>query len=163
MAAQYFSMNTQAMVDISEMSDRHLENAIAVVAENRHSTFRNHGPTHCCLVLEQNARLKKVNGLLRMEADLANLLPDGRKEVSSEDLPRKKKLATTAALYKIAQHGRVSADEIRAYFTERSINMPGSVLSQVFKDRRFEKIGFKKSTDRLARGRWINVWTVKAA
>lgn len=163
MATQYFSMKRQAMVNITDMNDLRLQNAIDVIAENRHSTYRNQGPTHCSLLVEQNARLKKKNGLLKLAADLDNLLPDGRKEVSDDLLPGKKVLATAVALQKISQHGRVSADEMRTFFTEAGINMPGSVLSQVFKNRRFEKIGSKKSSDPLARGRWINVWTVKAA
>jgi hypothetical protein len=63
------------------------------------------------------------------------------------------------ALKHIGYHGRISADTLRDIIRMKGIPLDGAVLPNVFRDKRFEQIGYHRSTWPGARGRFINIWS----
>tara|TARA_R110000772_G_scaffold267971_3_gene393561 strand:+ start:5697 stop:6239 length:543 start_codon:yes stop_codon:yes gene_type:complete len=63
------------------------------------------------------------------------------------------------ALELIKKHGRVSADQLRKDLEDSGYKVSGQALTHVFRDDRFEQVGYRRSSWAGARGRYINNWT----
>jgi hypothetical protein len=63
------------------------------------------------------------------------------------------------ALDYIKLHGRVSADQLRRRIERSGYHVDGQTLTHVFRDKRFEQVGYRRSSFAGAKGRFINNWT----
>ena len=167
----YYSTKQKTYVQIEEMATPHIANAIRKIRSGTHS-FYTAGSDYKLIELllelekrntEQLAELKEQVANLGYRAQLAErriaaALPvrEGYTASLLSDLRR-------VALNVIRDKGLVTADTLRHAWGQRSfLGLPvadiGPALPYVFRDKRFKKIGFLRSTFPQNKGRFINVW-----
>lgn len=153
---QYFSEKRESFIYIKDMPDQHLQNAITNIQRGTHSQYGPRGAKISELLTEQVTRLKRRLSVIE-KVNKARLT--GRQEVPQSRRKTLLALSREIALSLIGLHGHVSADMVRSNLEQQGINVPGSIMSHIFKSRQFSRIGFRRSEDKAACGRYVNVWT----
>jgi hypothetical protein len=160
------------------MNTQHILNAINKVRSGTHFYYHSEDNVLVALLMEletRNAskmaelqesvdRLKELNVALAYGAKV-NATRDHFPVLSYAKLDDLRAVALNVAKEK----GLVTADTLRVAYANatRFMGLPqadvGPYLPYVFRDKRFKKIGFLRSTFPANKGRFINVWTHTAA
>jgi hypothetical protein len=176
MTNMYRSAKNRQFIGIEDMHTSHILNAVKKVRSGTHFWYHSEDPVLISLLLELENRNEVQLKELRDQVDyLANLR---RQEIRVSPFTEKAPVSRgtlgelrSIALRLIKERGLVTADTLRDAYRESSIQsflgLPvadiGPALPYVFRDKRFKKIGFLRSTFGPNNGRFINVWGSAAA
>jgi hypothetical protein len=167
-------------VHIHEMHTHHILNAVKKVRSGTHFYYTDEDAVLISLLLELEKRnTTQLATLQKTVEDLTRLRVQETKEnLATPVLHTKPPVSRnilgelrSIALKLIKERGLVTADTLRseykvssiAQFLGRPSEDIGSALPYVFRDKRFQKIGFLRSTFGPNNGRFINVWGSAAA
>jgi hypothetical protein len=177
MLTRYRSAKNRQFIVIEDMHTQHLLNAIKKVRSGTHFWYHNEDPILISLLTElehrnaqQLAELQTVvDSYKRRQVDLRDHVgPTLHKAPVSRNILGELR---SIALRIIKERGLVTADTLRSEYAGSSVEsflgLPvsdiGPALPYVFRDKRFKKIGFLRSTFGPNNGRFINVWGSAAA
>ena len=177
MTGVYRSAKNHQFISIMDMHTEHILNAIKKVRSGTHYYYHQEDGVLIALLLELEGRnqrqLAELRGTVELLSDLR--LQAARKGVASRPVATQAYTRNllndlrNIALTVVREKGLVTADTLREAYrrSHRFLNLPtseiGGILPYVFRDRRFKKIGFLRSTFGPNNGRFINVWGASAA
>ena len=164
----YNSTSKGKSMPIEDMHMMHLENVLLKDLRVDNLKWYTQAAILSEYITKVRANREHVHMLLRIEKGTASLLLDLLK-VPVKNAPTNHFEAglslefyrQTAIAY-IRIHGRISADQLRAKLEKDGHTPHGQTLTHVFRDKRFEQVGYRRSSFAGAKGRFINNWTVAA-
>lgn len=176
----YYSEKQRQFVKIGEMHTQHIMNAVDKIRRGEHDyygTWADYKLIELLVELESRNE-KELKDLKEQVASLGYRAQVAERQIAVKeeqmrdhhDLVRDRLTDLRyLALTTIRHKGMITADALRSVY-ERShsfLDLPkvdiGPYLPFVFRDKRFKKIGFLRSTFPSNKGRYINVWGATAA
>jgi len=163
----YNSTSKGKSMPIEDMHMMHLENVLLKDLRVDNLNWYTQAAILSEYITKVRANREHVNRLLRIEKGTASLLLDLLKMPVGYQKPVKGasvslELYRQTAMAYIRIHGRISADQLRAKLEKDGYTVDGQTLTHVFRDKRFEQVGYRRSSFAGAKGRFINNWTVAA-
>ena len=167
----YFSTSKNKLMQIRDMHMMHIENVLLKDLKEDHLGQREQAALLDEYIIKTRVERSRLHQLLKHSAGLNRLLLDLVATPSTQPVTRRSampvKLVTHGilALYRqvalsfIRQFGRISADQLRSELQESGHDVNGQILTHVFRDPRFEQVGYRRSTWAGAKGRFVNNWT----
>ena len=177
--SHYRSQRNRQFLNVEQMNTQHILNAISKVRSGTH--FYYNSDDNVLVTLLMQLEVRNAKRMVELEEKLAvekklnyQLMYKNIKTRVEEVTPvlsySRLEDLRTIALEVARDKGLVTADTLRSAYAEKTRNFwthgrvdVGPYLPYVFRDKRFKKIGFLRSTFPANNGRFINVWTHTAA